>query len=158
MKPRSYFNSWEIEDRKYGRFYVIAGELSEEEAAEYDDLAELANGDVLDETGQVLEGDYSDAQRALSGGYVYVDSTGELKFQTGFVKPEDKQAAYDAEVLTKPHSHGGSSSDTPKSPYSQALAADLTAIRLAAAQTALLEKPWHLRAALRAGPQSTQGG
>jgi len=70
-----------------------------------------------------------------------VTGEGKLKFEAGLVKPEDKQAAYDAEVLEKPYRHESAAPDAPKSPYSQALAADLTAIRLAAAQTALLDKP-----------------
>jgi len=145
----SHVSYYDIEQSKCSRLYKIEGELSEAEAEEYDALAELVEGDAITDEGQArleeLElirlGDFSAEQRALSGGFVYVGSDGMLKFEAGFVKPEDKQAAYDAEVLAKPHSHGGSSSDTPKSPYSQALAADLTAIRLAAAQTALLEKP-----------------
>lgn len=140
-----------IEDGKFGRIYEIAGELTDAEAEEFEALEELADGDALDETGQarmeeldtIMNGAYSAEQRALAGGIVYVNQRGELSYTLGLVKPEDKQAAYDAEILEKPYSYSGSSApdNTPKSPYSKALAGDLDAIRLAATQTALLDKP-----------------
>ena len=147
----SYIPYHVIDDGKFGRLYKIEGELSEAEGEEFDRLADLAEGNVLDEAGQarmdeldaIMHGDFSAEQRALSGAIICVDSSGKLTANYGLVKPEDKQAAYDADLLDKPYSHSGAAAqdDTPKSPYTQALAGDLTAIRLAAAQTALLDKP-----------------
>ena len=42
----------ELLGSSFARLYRIEGDLSEEEAAEYDELADLAHGDALDEDGQ----------------------------------------------------------------------------------------------------------
>ena len=47
----SYIGYYEIENRKLDRIYPDEGTLTEEQAARYDELAELANGEVLDEDG-----------------------------------------------------------------------------------------------------------
>ena len=138
-----------MEENKFGRVYPVEGQLSEDEAEEYDALAELAEGDVLDETGQtrfdeltaILDGDYSDDQRDFAGVVFYIGDRGNLNVEAGLIRKENKDAAIEAGILPKPHKSSVSGSDAPRSPYSQALAADLTAIRLAACQTALLEKP-----------------
>ncbi len=60
---------------KLDRIYPVPGVLSEEQSERYDELAELAEGDVLDEAGQaefadltnIVEGGFTDAQRAVAG-------------------------------------------------------------------------------------------
>ena len=55
-----------------GGVYPVEGELSEDQVARYEDLAELAEAEVLDEAGQaelatlqgILEGDYTQDQKA----------------------------------------------------------------------------------------------
>ncbi|MCJ8336569.1 MAG: hypothetical protein MJH10_20450, partial [Epibacterium sp.] len=61
-----------------------------------------------------------------------------MEINAGLVRPEDKKAAIEAGVLQAPQT---TKSNTPKSPYSQKLVADMQAIRLASVQAALLAKP-----------------
>jgi ParB family chromosome partitioning protein len=132
---------------KFGRVYAEEGELSEAEAERYDELAELANGDVLDAVGEaelaalqaIIDGDYTDEQRAHAGLYVYVDGNGNQCLSGALVKPEDKKAAIDAGVLAK--SRHGSGSDCPKSPISQKLRGDLNRVTRGARQHAALRDP-----------------
>ena len=136
---------------KLARLYPVEGGLTEEQAERYDELAELANADALDEAGQaelealdaIIKGDFTDAQRAVAGYYVYVSHSGTVQISGPWVRAEDRAAAIEAEVLTG-HAAGADSGDAapvPKSPYSGALVEDMKAIRLAAIQTALLDKP-----------------
>ncbi|MCZ0963082.1 ParB/RepB/Spo0J family partition protein [Paracoccus benzoatiresistens] len=136
---------------KLARLYPVEGVLTEEQAERYDELAELANANALDEAGQaeldalnaIIKGDFTDAQRAVAGYYVYVGHSGTLQMSGPWVRTEDRAEAIEAEVLTG-HAAGATGSDAapaPKSPYSGALVEDMKAIRLAAIQTALLDKP-----------------
>ena len=136
---------------KLARLYPVEGVLTEEQAERYDELAELANADALDEAGQaelealdaIIKGDFTDAQRAVAGYYVYVSHSGTMQMSGPWVRTEDRAAAIEAGVLTG-HAAGATGSDAapaPKSPYSGALVEDMKAIRLAAIQTALLDKP-----------------
>ena len=146
----------QIEDRDFARLYPVAGELTEAEADEYDDLAELANAEALDDEGlarlaeleTVIEGGFTEAQRAVAGVMVFVNNRGELGCVDGLVLPEDKPAAIEAGLLSAPvHAPAagdggeGEVPEVPKSPYSGALVQDMKAVRLAAVQTALLAKP-----------------
>ena len=136
---------------KLARLYPVEGVLTEEQAERYDELAELANADALDEAGQaelealdaIIKGDFTDAQRAVAGYYVYVSHSGTVQMSGPWVRTEDRGAAIEAEVLTghAAHADGGDAAPAPKSPYSGALVEDMKAIRLAAIQTALLDKP-----------------
>mgnify|MGYP002715249550 CR=1 FL=1 len=136
---------------KLARLYPVEGDLTEEQAERYDELAELANADALDEAGQaelealdaIIKGDFTDAQRAVAGYYVYVSHSGTVQLSGPWVRTEDRAAAIEAEVLTghAGHADGGDAAPAPKSPYSGALVEDMKAIRLAAIQTALLDKP-----------------
>lgn len=143
------FIGWhQIESRKLNRLYPEQGDLSAEEAERYDELAELANGEVLDAAGQVeldnlqikLDGDYTDDQKAVSGVLIHVDHDGELQLTAGLVRKEDKTAAIEAGVLPKPR-HGTGSGDTARSPISQKLAGDLARVARGARQHAALRDP-----------------
>lgn len=145
-RSEAWLNYYDLDQMKLARFYPIEGELTEAEAEEYDELAELANSDVLDENGEtrlaalqaILDGEYSEEQKAHAGCIILVNGSGKLEVTAGLVRPEDKKAAIEAGVLQAPQS---SKSDAPKSRYSQKLTADMQAIRLASVQAALLAKP-----------------
>ena len=137
---------------KLDRIYPVPGVLTEEQAERYDELAELAEGDVLDEAGQaelanltaIMDGGYTDAQRAVAGVYIYVRNDGTVGETAAWVRAEDRADAIEAGVLTghaATRHGGGSIEEAPKSPYSGALVDDMKAVRLAAIQTALLDKP-----------------
>ena len=144
----SYIGYYEIENRKLDRIYRIEGTLTEEQAARYNELAELANGDVLDEDGQaelaalqaILDGGYSDAQKAVAGVILYVNSKGELQKAEGLVRREDRTAAIEAGFL-RPSAHAGAAEDAPKSALSQKLRDDLGRIAQGARQHAILRDP-----------------
>ena len=143
----SYLSWYDMDQAKLERLYPVEGELSEAETEEYDNLADPANEDVLDEAGEarlddlqtILNGDYTEDQKSVAGGYVYVNQRGELKSEVGLVRPEDRVAAYEKAVLRAPKE--GRGPVPPKSPFSKALSEDMAAIRLASVQSALLAKP-----------------
>ncbi len=145
-RSEAWLNYYDLDQMKLARLYPIEGDLTEAEAEEYDELADLANGGVLDEDGEarlaelqaMLDGDYSEDQKAHAGCIILVNNSGKVEVTAGLVRPEDKKAAIEAGVLQAPQS---SKPDTPKSPYSQKLVADMQAIRLASVQAALLAKP-----------------
>ncbi|MEP5730317.1 MAG: ParB/RepB/Spo0J family partition protein [Sulfitobacter sp.] len=145
-RPEAWLNYYELDQMKLARFYPIEGVLTEAEAEEYDALADLANGGVLDEDGEarlselqvLLDGDYSENQKVHGGCILLVNGSGKVEITAGLVRPENKKAAIEAGVLQAPQTN---KSDTPKSPYSQKLVADMQAIRLASVQAALLAKP-----------------
>ena len=134
---------------KMKRLYRVEGVLGEEQSERYDELAELANGEALDEAGKaelaalqaILDGDYTEDQRRFGGWLVYVDDHGRLRKEGPYVKPQDRKAATEAGVLTGHAAYDGGEDTAPKSPYSAALVEDLKAMRLAAVQGALLDKP-----------------
>ena len=136
---------------KLARLYRIEGDLTEEQAERFDELTELAEAEALDEDGQaeldalqaILDGDFTDAQRRFGGWFLCVSQDGQIRMDGPYVRPEDRAAAIKAEVLT---GHAawqieGAKADAPKSPYSAALVADLQAMRNAAIQGAMLDKP-----------------
>ncbi|TWI27789.1 ParB/RepB/Spo0J family partition protein [Paracoccus sulfuroxidans] len=138
------------------RLYREEGELTEVQMARYDELAELYNGDALDEDGEselealqiILEGVYTTEQRAGSGVLVYVDYAGEVRASEGIVLPEDADAAIAAGLIEADHvtpaksaASGAGSAEAEKPALSQALVTDLQAMRNAAVQGALLDKP-----------------
>lgn len=161
-RNEAWLNYYELDQMKLARLYPIEGELTEEEAEEYDELADLANGGVLDEDGEarlselqvLLDGDYSEDQKAHAGCILLVNGSGKLEVTAGLVRPEDKKAAIEAGVLQAPQT---AKSDTPKSPYSQKLVADMQAIRLASVQAALLAKPELVLDLLGFGLSETSG-
>ena len=88
----------------------------------------------------------TEARKGLAGCVLLVTNAGDLTRIEGLVTPEDAAAAIEAGYLAlRRHGGtgtGGSAKDAPpKSPYSQALVADMKALRLASIQGALLAKP-----------------
>lgn len=143
-----YLTQSEIERWQGGRLYPVPGQLTEEQAARYDELAELANGDVLDEDGQAeldaltetAEGAYTPEQKAHAGIILRVDHRGEVRVHDGIVRPEDCEAAIAAGVLAPSH-HGPAVSPPPKPAISAALAEDLQRVARGARQNAILAHP-----------------
>lgn len=135
---------------KLHRLYPVEGDLTGEQAERYDELAELAQAEVLDEDGEaelaalqaILNGSYTPEQMEHGGAFVYVDQEGRLRFHGVHVRPEDAAAAIEAGILTGHAARAvAKPDDTPKSPYSAALVEDMRAARLHAMQAALLAKP-----------------
>lgn len=136
---------------KMARLYRVEGDLTEEQAERYDELAELAEAEALDEAGEaeldalqaILDGDFTDEQRRFGGWFMCVAQDGKIRMDGPYVRPEDRTAAIEAGVLTGDAARQIESGkdDAPKSPYSGALVADLQAMRSAAVQGALLDRP-----------------
>ena len=141
------YGYWEREQAKIEQLSRQRGTLTEEQSARFDELAELAEADALDDEGQaelaamqdLIDGDFSAEQRAVSGVVVYVDREGSIHACEGLVRPEDKAAARAAGLLG-----GGGQDDEeekPKSPISNALADDLRRAVTGARQHAALRDP-----------------
>lgn len=136
-----------MEEQKFARIYPVEGVLTESQTERYDELAELAEGDVLDAEGEaeleklqaILDGEFTKEQKALAGCVVHVGQNGQLQVTGGLIRPEDKKAAIEAGILAA--SQHGSAEKAPKNPYSQKLRDDLDAIKLAALQNAMLDQP-----------------
>lgn len=140
--------------REHGcaRLYPIAGELSEGQQARFDELDEKYDWELTDEEKaekaplqDILNGDYSNEQRALSGAIVYVNSSGNVASYLGIVSSEHLEKAVDAGFVT-PSQHdavanAASGKDAAKSPISQKLADDLSRISRGAKQHAALRDP-----------------
>lgn len=145
----TYISHYDLGLDKYGSDYAEDGDLTEEEAERYDELAELAEHDALDADGQIalealqaiIDGTYSEDQRAHAGLYIYVDRNGEQRVSGALVKPEDKKAAVEAGVLAQSMHSTDSAVAKPKSPISQSLADDLARVAKGARQHAVLRDP-----------------
>lgn len=143
-----YLSSYSHGLEKYGSLYAESGVLTEEQSERYDELAELAESEVLDEAGEkelealqtILDGVYTDEQRKHAGLFVYVDYEGNQQVSGALVKPEDKKAAIEAGVLAKSR-HGYGGIEVAKSPISQKLRDDLTRVSCGARQHAALRDP-----------------
>lgn len=142
-----YVPYYQIDDAKMARLYREEGVLSPEQAERYDELMELSDRDATDEAGDdellalqaILDGTFSDEQRAHSGVIVYVDQRGNLQAIEGLVKKEDKAAAIEAGLI-QPSRHA-TEDDAPKSPISAKLADDLARVATGARQHAMLRDP-----------------
>ncbi|MCA0869285.1 hypothetical protein LCL97_00465 [Seohaeicola saemankumensis] len=141
-----YLGWYQIEEGKLARVYPEPGVLDEDQQQRYDDLADLAEGDTLDTEGMaeladlqsILDGTYSEVQKALSGAMVYVDHDGDLSVCGGLIAKEDRAAAEAAGIL-QPSQHG--KSDIAKPAISAKLQDDLNRIATGARQSAVLDHP-----------------
>lgn len=130
-----------------GRIYPVEGVLTEAEAERYDELADLANGDVLDEEGQAeldaLEakqaGDYTPEQRALAGVILTVDREGQLQASSGMVRGDDRADAEAAGIIEP--NHHQPTEKAAKAAISDKLRMDLRRMETGARQNALLDDP-----------------
>ena len=137
------------EARKFGRTYPVEGDLTGAESERYDELAELANGGVLDDEGEAelealqrkADGSFTAEQKALAGVILYVRRDGTLEIVEGLVKPEDRKEAEAAGILAPSRHASGEGESAPRSEISAALRMDLDRIEKGARQTALLTDP-----------------
>lgn len=142
----SYVGYYDIEDRKLERSRPEQGELTEDQAARYDELAELAEADALEAEDEaelatlqgIMDGVYTDKHKAVSGVLVHVENDGTLHVTEGLVRREDRADAIAAGILRE-SMHG--TNDAPKSPISQKLREDLNHAAQGARQHALLRDP-----------------
>lgn len=141
------------EEHGFAQTSAVEGVLTEEQAVRFDELSELEFGDVLDDAGKaeldalqkVLDGEYQPEQKALAGILVYVRHNGELAALRGLVKPEDQDAAIEQGFIAAPSKPlKAATVEAEKPAFSQKFVDDMKAIRLAAVQTALLDKPEYL--------------
>jgi len=143
----SYISYQFDQDRKFGKVYPVEGELTEDEAERYDELAELANGDALDDEGTTeldalqtkRNRDFTAEQRTASGVVIYITNDGSLKIEAGFIRAEDKAAAIEAGIM-EPSRHAVKE-DLHKSAISDILRGDLDRIGTGARQNAMLDDP-----------------
>ena len=142
----SYIGWYQIEEMKLSRIYAEGGALSDDQSETYDALSEQAEQEVLNDEGHkqlaalqaILDGSFTEDQKAHAGVLVYIDTHGVVQVEAGLVKGTDRKAAIDAGVLEK-SSHLGSTGT--KSPISQKLAMDLGRIATGARQDAALRDP-----------------
>lgn len=144
ISDETNFYSYEIAEMKLGRVYKVEGVLTEEEAALYDQLADLEERDEEQETQlaaltAICEGDYTPEQKAVAGIIAYVDHSGTIAFVEGLVRAEEREAAVEAGIL--PESQHSEKESAPKSPYSNALTMDLDRIKRGTRQNAALGDP-----------------
>jgi ParB family chromosome partitioning protein len=146
----TYFGGYDIDQMKCARIYAEPGDLTEEQAERYDELAELAEAEVLDEAGEaelealqtILDGAYSDVQKDCAGIILHVSNSGELSVVEGLVKPEDKEAAVAAGVLAASKHRKSDATETSSKPrMSQALVDDLARVVTGARQHAAVNDP-----------------
>lgn len=142
----SYIGWYQIDEMKLSRIYADGGTLSDDQSETYDMLSDQAEQDVLNDDGyaqlaalqDILDGSFTEDQKAHAGVLVYIDTHGAVQVEAGLVKGTDKKAAIDAGVLEQSN-HVGSTGT--KSPISQKLAMDLRRIATGARQDAALRDP-----------------
>ncbi|MGH1356862.1 MAG: ParB/RepB/Spo0J family partition protein [Thalassovita sp.] len=140
----AYYGSYDAREAGFKVINKVEGVLTEEQAERADELSELAENDVLDDEGQseldaleaIVEGDFTDEQKAFAGITVKVLNDGTISIIAGLIAPDDQEAAADAGIIPKEKK---TKSDAPKSPYSQKLLTDLGAVKLASMQNAALD-------------------
>lgn len=136
-----------MQNANMGRIYPVEGVLTEAEAERYDALADLANGDVLDEEGQAeldaleakQKGDYTQEQRALAGVILTVDRNGHLQASSGMVRGEERTEAEAVGIIAP--NHHQPTEKAPKAAISEKLRMDLRRMETGARQNALLDDP-----------------
>ena len=146
--PESHIAWNAISSRNCQRIRPVEGELSEEEAERFDELADLADSEALDDAGEaefarlerIVEGDYAPEQRAVAGVIICVGQTGAISRSDAMVRPEDRAAAVTAGVLSVDRDEI-SAPAAPKSPISAKLADDLSRMMRGVRQHAALAQP-----------------
>jgi ParB family chromosome partitioning protein len=117
----SYIGWYQIEEMKLSRIYAEGGTLSVDQSEDYDTLSEQAEQEVLDDEGHkqlaalqvILDGSFTEDQKAHAGVLVYIDTHGAVQVEAGLVKGTDKKAAIDAGVLEKSNHVGSTATKSP---------------------------------------------
>jgi ParB family chromosome partitioning protein len=142
-----YLCHYSMKLQDFASVYCEGGQLTNEQSERYDELAELAEDELLDETGKaelahlqkIIDGEYSEIQKAHAGLFIYVNHQGTLERSGALVRPVDKKDAAEAGVINA--SVSATASATPKSPISKALRDDLNRVARGAQQHAILRNP-----------------
>ena len=129
----------------YAQMRKERGKRTEKQAQRYDELRNKSHQDELlpkdeaefEKLQCVLNGKYLDDQKQFAGLVVYVQQDGTIDAVDGLVRPDDKAQAQEAGHLPKDFK----AATVKKSAFSQAFVEDMTAIRLGALQSKLLENP-----------------
>ena len=141
---------YELQERNgFARVYKVEGVLDAKQVARHDALRDLYDHDTLEEKEgfelvaleTIVEGDYTSAQKTIAGAIVYVDHSGVLQSVCGLIDADDKEEAVIAGILEESKHSLSQQAVAPKAAFSQKFIEDMRAIRLAAVQTALLDKP-----------------
>jgi ParB family chromosome partitioning protein len=106
---------------KLSRIYAEGGTLSDDQSADYDTLSKQAEQEVLNDEGYaqlaalqvILDGSFTEDQKAHAGALVYIDTHGAVQVEAGLVKGTDKKAAIDAGVLEKSNHVGSTATKSP---------------------------------------------
>lgn len=155
ISDESHLMAYELtSDGAFARMDKIPGTLTEAQKARYDELDaqrwwdleadEKSEKDALDD---ILEGDYSDKQRAMAGAFFYVANDGNVRCVEGLIKAEDSQTAAEAgflksaDAIALETAQAAAEEKAQKPAFAAAFVEDMRAIRLAAFQTALLRHP-----------------
>lgn len=144
----SYVSSYDLEQQKFAKLSPVPGEFTEEQAARWDQLQETdqePDEELDDESAAelealeaILDGGFTDDQKAHAGLIAVVRQGGAVEFTKGLVQPSDKAAAVEAGVLETSTS---GKAETQKSPISAKLADDLSRVACGARQHAALSHP-----------------
>lgn len=118
--PEARWIGWhEIEGRGLTPCYPEAGRLTPEEWEEFEALTEAAEEGALDDEVRArldaLEAMgrecFTEAQRAVAGALVHVGLSGRLEVAAGLIRREDREAAMEAGVLSRPARPGAEAGD-----------------------------------------------
>jgi len=150
FSEESHLYWYELQSQNgFSRVYKIEGVLDEKQTERHDALRELYDHATLEEKEgfelaaleAIVEGDYIPAQKAIAGAIVFVDHSGVLQSVRGLIDADDQEEAVVAGILEESKHSLSQQAVAPKAAFSQKFIEDMRAIRLAAVQTALLDKP-----------------
>ncbi len=145
-----YLHWYDLQNQNgFARVYKVEGVLDDAQAARYDELVGLSDSDALDGKGEaelaaleaITDGDYTKSQKTIAGAIIYVGHSGSVGSICGLIDADDQEEVVVAGVLEESKNSLSSQAAKPKPAYSQKFIEDMNAIRLAAVQTALLDKP-----------------
>lgn len=149
-------NAWQLEMESGAEpIYPRAGELTEEQAARYDELAALSESEdgltpedlaELEALDAIMAPEYAPIQRQHAGLIVYVDYQGALCLSRAMVLPDDKLAAAAAGIIDAPEISETDDTETAaeeaqKPKLSDILTVDLRTVLTGARQHAALQQP-----------------
>jgi ParB family transcriptional regulator, chromosome partitioning protein len=142
-----HFGWYDVQQEQMTQLSVARGVLTDEQATRYDALAEMLEIGALDEAGQteldtlqsILDGGYTEDQKAVAGAIIYVTRDGEVRVAEGLILPEDKATARAAGLIAR--TSESDREEKPKSLISHALAEDLGRVMTGARQHASLSDP-----------------
>ncbi|MEM6549212.1 MAG: ParB/RepB/Spo0J family partition protein [Pseudomonadota bacterium] len=138
-------------DAVKGRVYAETPAVPEEDAARYDQLAEITeSGSATREEEAAFaalqaafdQEVYTAAQKAVAGVHLTIGYSGEVETSRGIVREDELESAIAAGLVSEGRRRAPAKARAGEKPiYSAALAGDLGMIRTAALQSALLAKP-----------------